>query len=379
MKEKILCVDDDADIIEFYKDYLQRKFTLDTALSGAEALALAESQGPYAVVIADMNMPEMNGIELLSGVAERFPDTVRVMLTADTERETAVEAINRGRIFRFLTKPCPPEMLTFAIEDGIRQYRLITAERELLEKTLSGTIKMLTEILSVVAPSSFGQSEKVRDYARMLAQFLNLKEVWELEVAAMLCGVGYVTIPGPIIQKLHANLSLTTVEKGLLTRVPEFGEKLLEHIPRLEGVARIVLYQNKHFDGAGFPYGEGAGEDIPLGARILKILRDLVQLESEGLHSLHAVTRMKSRAGTYDPKLLDETAKWLTSRKTAGAAGRAISLADLAVGQLLVSHIETNDGMLIVRAGNRVSRMLLEKLNNFTQLSGVKEPIFVED
>lgn len=378
MKEKILCVDDDADIIEFYKDYLQRKFALDTALSGAEALELAERQGPYAVVIADMNMPEMNGIELLAGVQERFPDTVRIMLTADTERETAVEAINRGHIFRFLTKPCPPELLAFAIEDGIKQYRLITAERELLEKTLSGSIKMLTEILAAVAPTSFGQTEKVRTYARLLAQFMQLKEVWELEVAAMLCGIGYVTIPGPIIQKMQAGLSLSTVEKGLLTRVPEFGQKLLEHIPRLEGVARLVLYQNKNFDGTGFPYGELSGEDIPLGARILKVLRDLVQLESEGLHALHAVNRMKARAGAYDSRVLDQTAKWLASR-TGGGHGRPVALYDLVVGQLLVSPIETHDGMLIVRAGNRISPMLLEKLNNFTELGGVKEPIFVED
>lgn len=376
MSEKVLCVDDDSVILDFYRDYLQRQFDVDTALSGAEALDLIRERGPYAVVVADMNMPEMNGVELLTRLQQLNADTVRMMLTADTERETAVRAINQSHIFQLLTKPCAPEMLAFAIEAGIRQYRLIVAERELLEKTLSGAVKMLTEILSMVDPESFGNGQKIRDAIRPLCQKLNFTQIWELELAAVLCHLGFVTIPPLTIQRMRAGLNLTQVERGLLARIPEFGRKLLLHIPRLEQAAEFIYFQGKNYDGTGFPPESKQGEDIPFGARILRVLSDMVNMEvTEQIPRMQALSRMKQTGGRYDPRIVQAAIECFLNEDS---QGRAVMLNELSVGDVLLSAIETVEGMLIVPANTPISPMLIEKLGNFTEVIAIREPIFVK-
>ena len=90
-----------------------------------------------------MWMPGMDGIKLLARVKNLYPDTVRIMLTGNADQETAIEAVNCGQIFRFLTKPIPPEALTNSLDLAIREYRLITAEKELLSQTLKGSVNVL--------------------------------------------------------------------------------------------------------------------------------------------------------------------------------------------------------------------------------------------
>src|SRR5882724_4271523 len=176
MNSKILFVDDDANILAAHQRNLRKQFTVETALGGAQALTRLETDGPYAIVVADMQMPSMNGIQLLARVEQKAPDTVRIMLTGNADQKTAMDAVNEGHVFRFLTKPCSPEELALVLKMGLEQYRLITAERELLGKTLSGSIKMLTDILSILDPQSFGIGQKMREYIRLFAQSLNLKQ-----------------------------------------------------------------------------------------------------------------------------------------------------------------------------------------------------------
>jgi len=176
MNRKVLCVDDDANILEAYQRNLRKQFSIDTAPGGEPALALMDSRGPYAVVVADMQMPGMNGVEFLIQSQRTAPDTARIMLTGNADQKTAVEAVNKGHIYQFLNKPCPPAMLALALENGIRQHSLITAERELLENTLNGSIKMLTEVLASTDPQSFGRGELLRNSMRAFAQSLKITQ-----------------------------------------------------------------------------------------------------------------------------------------------------------------------------------------------------------
>ncbi len=141
MTDKILLVDDDANLLAATRRQLRKKFELETARSGADGLHALNTNGPFAVVISDMQMPEMNGLEFLKQVKTSAPDTVRMMLTAIVDQNTAVEAVNEGNLFRFLNKPCSSESLSRAIEAGLQQYHLIRAERDLLERTLAGSVK----------------------------------------------------------------------------------------------------------------------------------------------------------------------------------------------------------------------------------------------
>jgi len=382
MSEKILCVDDDANILAAYQRNLRKQFTINTALGGEQALAAIETQGPYAVVVSDMQMPGMNGIEFLLKAKEKAPDTVRFMLTGNADQQTAIEAVNKGHVFQFLTKPCPPEMLALALEAGLKQYRLVTAESDLLEKTLSGSIKVLTDILAMIDPRSFGRGELLRDYTRTFVKSLKINQTWEFEVAAMLSQIGFVTIPPVVIQKARAGHGLSGQEKDMLTQVPTTGAELLSNIPRLNTVAKIVLYQNKNYDGSGFPIDSVAGEDIPIGSRILKVLSDLLQLETKETPKANALSLMQNRTGLYDPRVLDAAFAcfdiYLPQATSAKSSGRPIGFKELQPGHVLISNIETSDGMMIVTARNKISPLLLQKLRNFAAISGIKEPVYVE-
>lgn len=138
MVPKILIVDDDESVLAGFQRSLRKRFTMDVATRGEQALRLLEGETPYAVVVADMHMPGMNGLDLLMRIRDLSPDTSRIMLTGDADQRTAVDAVNHGRVFRFLAKPCEVEALAEALEAGVRQYQLVRAEKDLLEQTLSG-------------------------------------------------------------------------------------------------------------------------------------------------------------------------------------------------------------------------------------------------
>ncbi len=383
MNNKVLCVDDDANILTGIQRNLRKQFELETAVGALAALKLIEKECPYAVIVSDMQMPGMNGVEFLDIVRKKYPDTVRVMLTGNADQKTATDAVNRGQIFQFLNKPCTPERLAEVLTDGIKQHRLVTAERELLENTLNGSVQVLMEILSLSDPVSFGRGQTVRDQARQVAQLLQLKSTWELDLAAMLCPIGCVSLPPALNQKTQAGLSLTGAEKDAVARVPQVGHDLLIKIPRLESVARIVLYQNKNFDGAGFPADAVKGEEIPVEARILRTLADLAALEAKNVPQFKALEQMRQQPGAYDLKVIEAVVRCLTSAaEPQGAAAAkppvALDFSELRVGHVLRGDIVTKDDIMIVVAGTKMTPLLLERLRNFSSLSGLKLPLYVE-
>ena len=130
MTRKALCVDDDANILAAHRRQLRNAFKIDTAQSGQDGLKALDEKGPYPVIVSDLRMPGMDGIEFLSKAREKAPDSVRIMLTGNADLEAAIEVVNEGGIFRFLTKPCSPASLLRALNDGVSQYCLIKAERE---------------------------------------------------------------------------------------------------------------------------------------------------------------------------------------------------------------------------------------------------------
>jgi response regulator RpfG family c-di-GMP phosphodiesterase len=380
MAEKILFVDDDVNLLASCERNLRRRFPLETAEGGHRGLEKI-AKGSFAVVVSDMQMPGMNGIQFLSTVKERAPDTVRIMLTGNADVEVATGVVNEGNIFRFLTKPVPPEVLTKALEDALTQHRLIVAEKELLNKTLNGSIKLLTDILSIVDTVSFGRTKALRNLVAEATAKLGLSNAWEIHLAVMLAPIGYVTVPPETLVKERAGERLSALEREMVSRLPDTAAKLIANIPRLEGVAKIVRYQQKCFDGTGFPADSVSGEAIPQGSRLLKIFGDMFELQKTGLTRIAALDQMKSARGQYDPQLLatlrDLTAGVPTAAARTGAHSIAITVKDLTPGMVLYSNVLTKDGVLIITAGHEINEMTIEKIQNFESISGIREPIFV--
>lgn len=133
-KPRVLCVDDEPHILSSLDTTLRRSFEVSTATNGPDALRLLDGGGPFAVLLSDYSMPGMTGAELLARARLVAPDTVRMLLTGQATIEGAIAAVNEGHVFRFLTKPCPPAAVIRALQDGVEQARLVTADRLLLER-----------------------------------------------------------------------------------------------------------------------------------------------------------------------------------------------------------------------------------------------------
>src|ERR1051325_12168340 len=136
MSEKILFVDDERAILDGYRRLLRGEYEFDIGLGPNQALEMLTKQS-YAVVIADMRMPEMDGAQFLPKIASEYPGTMRIMLTGNSDMQTAVRAVNEGAVFRFLTKPCDKELLRTTIQAALVQYRLSSLQQESLGTTRS--------------------------------------------------------------------------------------------------------------------------------------------------------------------------------------------------------------------------------------------------
>lgn len=381
MDEKILFVDDDPNVLAATERSFRRRFTVETAAGGEQGLEKIVQQGPFDVVVSDRQMPKMDGIQFLRLVRERAPETVRIMLTGNADLEVAIQVVNEGNIFRFLTKPCALETLTKALEDAVAQYRLVMAEKELLTKTLNGAIKLLTDILSMMELESFGRTQTMREVVAGVTKAFKLDSDWEIQLAAMLAPIGYVTIPTETLQRAHAGERLSEAEEKMLAEAPETAARLLANIPRLEGVAQLVRYQQKHFDGRGSPANDIKGDAIPFGGRLLKILADMNRLLSGGATRTMALNEMECRPGWYDPALLEAVRSHFGVAPAEPRMARppvSLGFRDLKPGMVLRSNLETVSGILILSRGHQLSEMTLEKLANFKRMGGVKEPIIVE-
>lgn len=381
MGARVLFVDDEENILNGIRRQLRKQYEIATALNGAEALKLIGESEEFAVIVSDMRMPGMDGVEFLSKAKEITPDSVRLMLTGNAEQQTAIDAVNRGAVFRFLNKPCSVSQLVEAIEAAREQYRLIKSEEELLEGTVNGSIKLLTDLLAMVVPEVFGQLTPLRETAREIARALKLMSTWDIEMAAMLVNIAYVTLPPQTLARIRSRKKLEPVEEQVIERLPETSSKLLVNIPRLERVARIVLYQNKNYDGSGFPKDAVAGDEIPMESRILKVLHDLSILEKRGITSASALKQMSDRLGRYDPEVL-KTVGWFLM-----AADEEVRLlppihlpvSELRPGMVLVNPVETAQGHTLIAAGETLTDVMIERLVHYHQLHRVKEPIKISN
>ncbi len=375
MSDRILCVDDDQNILQAYQRSLRKRFRIETALGGREALAKLDPKNPFAVIVSDMRMPEMDGVQFLATVSRNAPSTVRMMLTGNADQQTAIEAVNEGNIFRFLTKPCSPEDFAKALTAGIEQYRLVTAEKELLGKTLRGSIKVLNDVLALSNPTAFGHASRVRELVGRLCKELKVERTWEYEIAAMLSQIGCVTIPPDTLDKVYHRKKLAPDEAEMFASHPEIGRELVANIPRMDGVAKIIAYQQKAFDGTGFPVDDVVGTNIPQGARILKIALDFEAAKWGGLDDLDAVADLNRRTEEYDPQV------FAAFERVVGIGGqlerKGITVRELAVGMYLGEHVRTAGGAIVVAKGQEVTPSLCVRVKNFARRSRIQEPIAV--
>jgi CheY-like chemotaxis protein len=372
--EQVLFVDDEPHLLDAIQRSLRKRLSLHTASSGAEALGLLRAKGPFALVIADMRMPEMNGVQFLSRVREESPESVRMILSGQADLEATVAAINSGRIFRFLNKPCSPDQLMVAIEDGFEQFRLQRVEKLLLEETVAGAVKMLIDILGLVSPAATSRAARLQRYVNAMVAGLHLADNWQWPLAALMSQIGCVTLPKDLMSKAEAGQVLAVHEKLLYEAHPDVAGRLLSTIPRFEDVAYIVAAQDR-----AATIGKSANwrdcDVRTVGHALLHAAHEFDQLVSGGVSPKAAVERLRA----VDHGIPEAMANALLTipLSTQPWAARQVMIKDLAPGMVFDEDLVSSKGLRIVPEGHEVTRSLIAKLTSFNNGVGVVEPFRV--
>lgn len=369
MTKRVLFVDDDSRVLQAFERQLHKQFEIRTAVGPELGLQAISASGPFAVVVSDLRMPGMNGIEFLTRVRQLAPDAVRVMLTGDADLSAAMSAVNEGKIFQFLTKPCPSDMLGRTLESAMEQHRLITAERELLESTVRGSIGVMSEILGLVNPQAFSRSQRIRRYVQHMAEKLNLKSQWQYELAAMLSQIGCVTVPPSILDKVYLQQPLTPAEEEIFASQGRVGHNLLVKIPRLESVALMVAQQRQPWNNR-----QEANESVRIGAHLLKVASDFDEQMMRG-GSVDAVVANMRGNRDYNPEFLEALQQ--VQVEEAKSEIRWVTLAQLKPRMIISAGVYSKTGLILLAKGQEVTDSAIARLNSFASLFGVLEPISV--
>ncbi len=375
MNNRILIVDDDQNLLSSLKRQLRKKYRIRTAVGPESGLEAIDAEKNFAVILSDLQMPGMDGIQFLAKAKHLVPDSVRVMLTGNADLQKAIQAVNEGHIYRFLTKPCPIDTLINTIDQAIEHHRLVKAEKELLEKTLHGSIKVLTELLSMLNPDIFGKAARIKRLAVDLAKQLNLTDFWKVETAAMLSQIGCIAMPDGLISKIKGGQPLDKEESRHFQTHPAIAADLISHIPRLEEIADIVACQNLLFDGSSDSLNNRKGIDIPMGARILKVVLDFDLLESNGMEKKEILKALNQRNNRYDPRILEALVKLYG--KQSGQEVKNVTLKQLRAGMILQDDLLTSSNKLLISRGQEITTIMIQRLKNYADNVGLKEPFRV--
>jgi response regulator RpfG family c-di-GMP phosphodiesterase len=376
MPAAVLFVDDEPHLLDGIARSLRAHFDIRTASSAAMGLQIVKGSGPFAVVVSDMRMPEMNGAQFLSQVREYAPDTVRIILSGQADLQQTIAAVNEGNIFRFLSKPCDTHTLLAAVGMGVEQHRLITAEKVLLEQTLTGAVNVLVEILGVVTPSAYSHARRLRQYVVALAAALDLGENWQWPLAASLSQIGCMSLPKDTVGRSDAGQALTQDERRLFESHPRMAAKMLEAIPRLETVTAIVASQNTPLTDEEILRKPKELEAKSAGCMLLYAAVQFDRQVMAGCTASGAVEALR----VAKVKLPLAALEALRSLEIAGRehALRSARLIDLAVGMLLDEPLMTRKGVCLVPAGQEVTAALLARLRGIDTDIQVQEPIRVQ-
>lgn len=321
MKYNILVADDEIDNLQLFKRTLRNNYNVFLANSGFEAMEIIKNN-KVDMIISDHKMPGMDGVELMKKTLGYAPDAIRILITAYTDSTSLMQAINEGKIHRYVRKPWNPNDLLNIITASFDVYQLNIDNQSLaldLKELFSGTISAITEALDAKDHYTFGRSKRVTYYSLKIGEALDLSdtELSELELAGLLHDIGMIGVPETILNK-PGNLEpeeYDQIKKHVVT-----GVKILEEIKQLRSVIRVVSLHHERYDGKGYPYNL-IGYDIPIESQIIAIADAYDGMTSDrayrkGLPHEFAVEEIKKSSGTqFAPRVVEAFVKVIDAAK----------------------------------------------------------------
>jgi response regulator RpfG family c-di-GMP phosphodiesterase len=357
-RPRVLCVDDDAFLLNILTRTIGVDYEVLTSSSGAEALQLIENSEPIQIVVSDHRMPGLSGAQFLQAVREKYPLIVRVLLTGETDLAEAVAAMNQAGLFRFLLKPGTRPVLLDTLRAAVAQYQLQVAERELLQKTLIGTMRAFSDVLAIANPIAFGHVNRIQELALAVAKQMKLAELWPLEFASLASQLGHIALPERTLRRLYAGESLSAEETAQVAKSALVAERILKRIPRLDPVVDIL---------SSLATGRRNAESLAsesIGAEILRVVSAYEVMERTTASRNTAVHRLRAQAARFDPEVVKALTE-LLGLEVAGDETIDVPIGNVCVDMIVAEDLCTKTGALLVPKGYRVSESFVARLGNF--------------
>jgi response regulator RpfG family c-di-GMP phosphodiesterase len=374
MNRRVLFVDDEPEVLAGIARNLRKDFEIHTETDPRKALGMLEGSQPFAVIVADMRMPGMDGVDFLHEAKRISPLSIRLMLTGDASRQTPIGAVNRGDVFKFVTKPCEADTLRKVVELAARHHDIEVAEKAILEETLRGSVKALADVLALAQPLAFGRVHRLRAATNAIGALLGGCDGWELDATALLSQLGCVCLPLPLLEKIATGASLTDSERADYWKHPVLGAELVRNVPRLENIAVSILHQLKDYAGGGPPHDGLVGDAIPLPARILRVVLEHDALRGAGTCDEQTLSLLANSRNKFDQRVLAALATYLANR-VAEAVPVLPSL--LECGMIVEQDVIADQGVLLLCRGQEVTPAVRAHLQRFHTAGLLPGPILV--
>lgn len=412
MAPTLLFIDDESNILSSLKRLFRPLgYTILTAESGPEGLALLEKE-PVDLVICDMRMPQMTGAEVLEQIRNRWPDVVRILLTGYSDLESTVNAINRGEIYRYISKPWEDNDITLTVRDALERKFLLDEKRRLEELTLRqneelktlnasleekvrerteqlhealeqlkkdyfATIQVFANLMELRKGTMAGHSRRVAQLCRNIAHKMHLPEtdIQDIETAALLHNVGKIGLPDHLLSRPY--MELPYVDRTEFDKHPLRAAAALMALDPLLKASELIRHHRDHYDGAGNSSGLH-GEKLPLGSRILLVASDYDALQQgliapEPLSPDQALAMIASGSNTrYDPIVVDVFREMMSHVHSHAPLETEflVNSGQLHEGMSLTRDVVTGNGMLLLLKGTTLNAGHIREIREFEQTSG---------
>ncbi len=380
----LLFVDDEANILSslqrLFQPFGYRIFTAESGAQGLEVLA----QETIDLVVSDMRMPDMNGAQFLEKVQQKWPDTMRILLTGYAEIGATIAAINKGQVHRYVSKPWEDYDITLTIKLAL-QHKMLEREKlrlEVLKKNFFTSVQIFSNLIEMRDASMVGHSRRVADLSKAIALRMGMSdaEVQDVVFAALLLDLGKISLSDSLLNKTFS--SLNTEERNEVIKCPIRGQVALMALDELQGAAKLIRNHCERFDGSGFP-DHLPGHTIPLGARILALAKDydacqIETLINKGLQPAEAVLYIREGIGRrYDPTVVDAFLSVIT---TSAQTKPELDLQreQLTPGMVLSRDLITKRGALLLAKDCILDGHLIGQIEHFERL-GESLMIYVWD
>ncbi len=422
MLPKILIVDDELNILRSLRRLLEdEELNITTASSGKEALRVMNDKRDIAVIVSDMCMPGMTGVELLEEAKKLLPDAVRIMLTGYSDIKVAIAAINRGGAYRYISKPWDDEEFICVIKDAVKRYNLtkenqrlseivskqnealkqwnmklarivqeqtvdIVAKNQRLKENFDDTIIAFSKLLELRNTSIRNHSKNVCEMSVKIARKMKLpeEEIKNINIASLLHDIGKIGLSDPLLTKDFDDMTARDMKEYMLH--PIRAQAVIDPVEDMRDAGILIRHHHERFNGQGFP-DKLMGKDIPLGSRIIAAadFMDRTMGKFRGDNVIRfAMSKLKEElVRKFDPQLyhlIEEAATELYHEQLPSPSilEQEFHIEDLKAGMTLSRDIVSGSGFPFLWKGTELNEKYINAIKRYSILDPSKEGIFIK-